>query len=78
MRKVTRLNSGCTLGKYFNIDMVFDVTYGMVRHVARMEGRKDIYRVLIGRPERSRPLVKPRRRWDDNIKMDLQSVGRRA
>jgi hypothetical protein len=58
--------------------MVFDVTYGMVGYVARMEERKDVYRVLMGRPDRSRPLVKPRRRWDDNIKMDLQRVGWRA
>jgi len=58
--------------------MVCDVTYGMVGHVARMDGRKDVYRILMGRPERSRPLVKPRRRWDDNIKMDLQSVGWRT
>ena len=78
MHKVTRLNLGCTPGKYFTINMVCDVTYGMVGHVARMDGRKDVYRILMGRPERSRPLVKPRRRWDDNIKMDLQSVGWRT
>jgi hypothetical protein len=38
------------------------------------EGR-DAYRVLVGRPEGRRPLGKPRRRWEDNIKMDLQEVG---
>ena len=32
-------------------------------------------RVLVGKPERKRPLGKPRRRWEDNIKMDLQEVG---
>jgi hypothetical protein len=51
---------------------------GMVGPVARMEDRKDVYRVLMGRPERSRPFVKRRRRWDDNIKMDLQEVGWRT
>jgi 3-oxoacyl-ACP reductase-like protein len=36
---------------------------------------RDVYRVLVGKPERSRPLGRPRRRWEDNIKMDLQIVG---
>ena len=44
-------------------------------HVARMGERRDIYRVLVGKPEGKRPLGRPRRRWDDNIKMDLQEVG---
>ena len=34
-----------------------------------------VYRVLVGRPEGKRPLGRPRRRWGDNIKMDLQEVG---
>jgi len=34
-----------------------------------------VYRVLVGKPERKRPLGRPRRRWEDNIKMDLQEVG---
>jgi hypothetical protein len=38
------------------------------------EGR-DAYRVLVGRPEGRRPLGRPRCRWEDNIKMDLQEVG---
>ena len=33
------------------------------------------HRVLVGKPERKRPLGRPRRRWEDNIKMDLQEVG---
>jgi hypothetical protein len=33
------------------------------------------YRILVGRPEGRRPLGRPRRRWEDNIKMDLQDVG---
>ena len=37
--------------------------------------RRGAYRVLLGKPERKRPLGRPRRRWDDNIKMDLQEVG---
>jgi hypothetical protein len=34
-----------------------------------------VYRVLVGKPEGRRPLGRPRRRWEDNIKMDLQEVG---
>jgi hypothetical protein len=35
---------------------------------------RDVHRVLVGNPEGKKPLGKPRRRWDDNIKMDLQEV----
>ena len=44
-------------------------------HVARMEEGRVMHRVLVGKPEGKRPLVRPRRRWEDNIKMDLQEVG---
>ena len=44
------------------------------RHVARMGKRRGIYRVLVGKPEEKRPLGRPRCRWKDNIKMDLQEV----
>jgi hypothetical protein len=37
------------------------------------EGRS-IYRVLVGRPERKRPLGRPKRRWEDNIKMDFREI----
>jgi hypothetical protein len=37
-------------------------------HVARMEERRGVYRVLVGKPEGKRPLGRPRRRWEDNIK----------
>ena len=43
-------------------------------HVARMGGRKGVCRVLMGKPEGKRPVGRPRRRWEDNIKMDLQEV----
>jgi len=36
-----------------------------------MEERRGVYRALVGKPERRRPLGRPRRRWEDNIKMDL-------
>ena len=38
-------------------------------------GREGAYMVLVGKPEGKRPLVRPRRRWVDNIRMDLQEVG---
>jgi hypothetical protein len=44
-------------------------------HVARMGEGRGAYRVLVGRPEGRRPLGRPRRRWEHNIKMDLQEVG---
>ena len=38
-------------------------------------GRGGVHKVLVGKPDRKRPLGRPRRRWEDNIKMDLQKVG---
>jgi len=45
-------------------------------HVARMGQGRGMHRVLLGKPEGKRPLGRPRRRWEDNIKMELQEVGR--
>ena len=45
------------------------------KHVARMGEGRGMYRVLVGKPEGKRPLGRPRRRWEDNIKIDLQEVG---
>ena len=44
-------------------------------HVARMGEDRVVYSVFVGKPEGKRPLGRPRRRWEDNIKMDLQEVG---
>ena len=44
-------------------------------HVACMGERSGIYRVLVGEPEGKKPLGRPRRRWENNIKMNLQEVG---
>ena len=44
-------------------------------NVALMGQGRGVYRVLVGKPEGKRPLGRPRRRWEDNIKMDLQEVG---
>jgi hypothetical protein len=40
-----------------------------------MGRKRGAYRILVGRPEGRRPLGRPRRRWEDNIKIDLQEVG---
>jgi hypothetical protein len=44
-------------------------------HVARMVEERGVNRVLVGKPEGKRPLGRPRRRWEDKIKMDVQAVG---
>jgi hypothetical protein len=44
-------------------------------HVASMEEGRGVYKVLDGRPEGKRPLGRPRRRWEDNIKKDLREIG---
>jgi hypothetical protein len=44
-------------------------------NVARMREERDVYRVLMGKPEGKRPLERPRRRWEDGIRMDLKEIG---
>jgi len=44
-------------------------------HVASMDKRRGVYRVLVGKPDGKRPLGRATRRWEDSIKMDLQEVG---
>jgi hypothetical protein len=44
-------------------------------HVARMGEKRNVYRLLVGKPEGKRPLERPRRSWIDNIKMDLLEIG---
>jgi len=48
---------------------------GEVGHVARMGEGRGVHRVLVGKPEGKRPLGRPKNRWEDNIKTDLQEVG---
>jgi hypothetical protein len=47
----------------------------LVGHVARVGEGRDVYRFLVGRSEGKRPLGRPRRRWEDNIKMGLKEIG---
>jgi hypothetical protein len=44
-------------------------------HVARMGEERKVYKVLVGKPEGRRPLGRPRRRWEDGIRMDLREIG---
>ncbi|KAJ4443813.1 hypothetical protein ANN_05594 [Periplaneta americana] len=63
---------------YSSPDIIRNITSRRLRwagHVARMGESRNAYRVLVGRPEGKRPLGRPRRRWEDNIKMDLREVG---
>jgi hypothetical protein len=46
-----------------------------VEHVARMGEKRNVYKLLVGKPEGERPLGRPRCRWIDNIKMDLLEIG---
>jgi hypothetical protein len=45
-------------------------------HVARMEEGRGVHKVLVGKPVGKRPLGRPRHRWEENINVDLQEVGR--
>jgi len=63
---------------YFALNLVRVIkSRGMRRtgHVALMGERRGVYRVLVGKPEGKRPFRRPRHRWEDNIKTDLQEVG---
>jgi hypothetical protein len=46
-----------------------------IRHIACREEKRNEYRVLVAKPEEIRPLGRPRRRWKDNIKMDIREIG---
>jgi len=58
-----------------NIVQVIKSRMRWAGHVALMGEERGVYRVLVGKPEGKRPLGRPRRRWVDNIRMDLQEVG---
>ena len=63
---------------YSSPNIIRNLKSGRLRwagHVARMEQSRNAYRVLVGNPEWKRPLGRPSRRWEDNIKTDLREVG---
>jgi len=55
--------------------MIKSIRMKWAGHVASTAERRGVYWVLVGKPEGKRPLGRPGRKWEDNIKMDLQEVG---
>ena len=76
MEKTTKRGALCAvpLTKYHSGDQIKKMR--RAGHVACMGDRRGAYRVLVRRPEGRRPLGRSRRRWEDNIKLDLQDVER--
>jgi hypothetical protein len=70
-------------GHYIEAGFVLCIIYICIKlwrmrwagHVARMGEKRNAYRILVGDPEGKRPLGRPRRRWVDNIKIDLREIG---
>ena len=65
-------------GLYSSHNIVRVIKFRRMRwagHLAHMGEGRGVYRVLVGKPEGKRPLGRPRRRWEYNIRMDLQEVG---
>jgi hypothetical protein len=65
-------------GLYSSPSIVRVITARWMRwagHVARMRKVRGAYNILVGRPDGRRPLGRPRRRWEDNIKVDLREIG---
>jgi hypothetical protein len=73
-----KLHSGELHNLYSSPDIIRQIKSRRMRwagHVARMGEGRNVYRVLMGKPEGKRPLGRPRRRWEDGIKMDLEENG---
>jgi hypothetical protein len=73
-----RLHSGELCNLYSSPDNIRQIKSRRMRwagHVAHMGERRNVYRVLMGRPKGKRPIERPRRRWEDGIKMDLREIG---
>jgi hypothetical protein len=63
---------------YSSADIIRQVKSRRMRwagHVARMGEERKVYMVLVGKPEGKRPPGRPRRRWEDGIRMDLREIG---
>jgi hypothetical protein len=73
-----KLHSGELHNLYSSPDIIMQIKsrrMGWAGHVARMGEGRNVYRVLMGKPERKRPLERPRRRWEDGIRIDLREIG---
>jgi hypothetical protein len=72
-----KLHSGELHNLYSSPDIIRHIKSRRMRwagHVARMGEGRNVYRVLVGKPEGERPVERPRRRWEDGIKMDLREI----
>jgi hypothetical protein len=74
-----KLHNGELHNLYSSPDIIRQIKSRRMRwagHVARVGGvGRNVYRVLVGKPEAERPLGRPRRGWEDGIKMDLREIG---
>jgi hypothetical protein len=73
-----KLHNGELHNLYSSPDIIRQIKSRIMRwagHVACMGKGKNMYRVLVGKPEGKRPLVRPRHRWEDGLKMDLRETG---
>jgi hypothetical protein len=73
-----KLHSGELCNLYSSPDIIRQIKSSRMRwagHMARMGERRNMYRILVGKPEGKRPLERPRRRWEDGIKMDIRETG---
>jgi hypothetical protein len=73
-----KMNSGELHNLYSSPDIIRQIKsrrMSLAGHVARMGEGRNVYRVLVGKPEGKRPVERPRRRWEDGIKMDLREIG---
>jgi hypothetical protein len=73
-----KLHSGELHNLYSSPDIIKQIKSRRMRwagHVARMRGGRNMYKVLVGKPEGKRPLERLRRRWEGGIKMDLREIG---
>jgi hypothetical protein len=59
----------------YNIRQIKSRRMRWAERVARVGEGRNVYRVLVGKPEGERPLERPRRRWEDGMKMDLREIG---
>jgi hypothetical protein len=73
-----KIHTGELHNLYSSPDIIRHIKSRIMRwtgHVARRGERGHVYRVLVGKPEGKKPLGRPRRRWEDGIKMDLRKIG---
>jgi hypothetical protein len=70
-------NPALSLNIFLKLPYIYLYIYMMrwAGHVAYMGEVRGAYKILVGRPEGRRPLGRPRRRWEDSIKMDLREIG---